>query len=199
MDRQARKEEVLGRLRLCQPVSVREVLQLLTDCLRDELTGLKTAEVWDGAWDELASPRRKSFGAPAMLVSLTGLILTHRGQQGFHPQQLQRGEMPPPTPQVRIDVAVTFVSADPSAEKRAGDVLGFAEAAVPVLIGAALQDIRGTNLYAPALYKAGMSAFALLGWRTVQLVPEHPEPDLPETVRAQGRVGQGEIVWEGDG
>ncbi|MDE0202365.1 MAG: hypothetical protein OXK73_08020 [Rhodospirillaceae bacterium] len=160
------------------------------------LSNLKAVEIWDGAWDVLASPKRHSFQTPAALVSLAGLSLVHRGQQGFHPRQLQRGEaLPPPTPQVRIDVAVTFVSADPSATKRASQVLGFAEAAVPVLIGAALEDIRGTNLYAKTLYEAGMSAFALFGGRTVELAPEHPEPALPETVRARGLVGAGGPKW----
>ena len=182
------------------PMTIREVLEeQLAGRLRAALPGLKAVDVWDGAWDALASPKRHSFHVPAALVSLTGLALVHRGQQGFHPRQLQRGETPPSTPQVRIDVAVTFVSADPSAPQRASEVLGLAEAAVPLLLDAALEDIRGTNLYAKALYEAGMSAFALLGGRTVELVPEHPEPQLPETVRARGRVGYDGVVWEGDG
>ena len=173
-----------------------EVLEeQLADRLREGIGSLKTVEVWDGAWDALASPRRHSFQTPAALVSLTSLSLSHRGQQGFGPRQLQRGEIPPPTPQVRIDVAVTFVTADPSATKRASDALGLAESAVPLLIGAALEDIRGTNLYAKALYEAGMTAFALFGGRTVELAPEHLEPVLPETVRARGRVGPTEVVW----
>ena len=181
-------------------MSVREVLDDLRDMLDTKLPALKAVEVWDGAWDELASPRRKSLQSPAALVSLTGLAVTHRGQQAFDPRQLQRGpELPPPTPQVRIDVAVTFVSSAPKASKRASEVLELAESAVPVLVRAALEDIRGTNLYAPALYKAGMSAFALLGGRTVELAPEHPEPELPAEVRARGRVSAERVVWEDDG
>lgn len=107
--------------------------------------------------------------------------------------------MPAPAPQVRTDIAVTFVSAEPAAEKRAGDVLGFAEAAMPVLIEFALQDIRGASLYSPALYKLGMSAFALLGWRTACLAPEQEEPHLPEQVHVRGRIGQGELIWQNDG
>ena len=178
------------------------------------LGNLKAVEIWDGAWDVLASPKRHSFQTPAALVSLTGLVLAHRGGQGFETRQLHRPRLvgeapcppvydtsdpPAPTPQVRIDVAVTFVSADPSATKRASQVLELAEAAVPVLIGAALEDIRGTNLYAKTLYEAGMSAFALLGGRVVELAPEQPAPQLPEEVRWRGRVGPTEVVWEGDG
>ena len=185
-------------------MSVRAVLDELRGILGAKLPALKAVEVWDGAWDELASPRRFSFQPPAALVSLTGLAVVHLGQQGFHPRQVQRGpELPPPTPQVRIDVAVTFVSADPKASKRAWEVLGLAEAAVPVLVRSALQDIRGTNLYAPALHKAGMSAFALLGGRVVELTPEHPEPGLPLTVRQRmyvgGRLVGDRVVWKDDG
>ena len=181
-------------------MSIQALLQeQLADRLRDRIGALRTIEVWDGAWDTLASPRRKSFRAPAALVSLTGLVLAHRGAQPFHARQLQRGERPAATPQARIDVAVTFVSSDPAAHKRAAEVLDFAEAAVPLLIDAALEDIRGTNLYSPALYKAGMSAFALLGGRTVELEPEHPAPRVPESVRARGLVGADGLVWGSDG
>ena len=98
--------------------------------LRDGIAGLKTVEVWDGAWDALASPRRKSFQAPAALISVTGFAPELRGGRRHHPRQLLAGDRPPPAPQVRLDVAVTFVSAEPSAPARAAAVIAYAEAAV---------------------------------------------------------------------
>lgn len=181
-----------------------------------ELPHRPRVELWDGAWDALASPTRHSFPKAAALVSLTGLALVHRGQQAFEPKQLAAertlrrvraahggghqplpAETPPqPTPQVRIDVAVTFVSGAPAADLRALEVLEMAEAAVPVLIKAALEDIRGTNLYAKALYEAGMSAFALLGGRLVELAPGHPEASPPaEVCVVSGPGSPARRVW----
>lgn len=161
----------------------------IKDRLAAALPDLCETTVWDGAWDKLASPKRHSLPELAAFVSLTGLTLGHRGQQGFDPRQLQRSDLPPPCPQARIDVAVTFVSAAPEAECRAMEVLNLAEAAVPVLIEAAFEDIRGTNLYGKALYEAGMSAFALLGGRLVELAPELPAAVSAEEACLRGPGG----------
>ncbi len=175
----------------------RQIAARLRDATAAPLDTLHTVEVWDGAWDVLASPRRMSFRAPAALVSATAFELVDRGRPAFPPRQLQRGdEPPPPCLQVRVDVALTFVSDDPSASQRARDVLELAAAALPLLIDAAVEDpIRGTNLYAKTLYEAGMSAFALLGRRTVELAAAPPAPRLPESVRGQGGCLPGEVVW----
>lgn len=187
---------------------IQELLETqLHDRLRDRLGDLCETTVWDGAWDALASPKRHSFPALAAMVSLTGFTLVHRGQGILEPQRLHRpradgeppcppvydtGESsrPPPCPQARLDVAVTFISAHPQAECRAMEVLDLAERAVPVMIEAAIEDIRGTNLYGPALYEAGMTAFALLGGRRVELAPPLPDRALPESVRARGLISR---------
>jgi len=187
-------------------VIVQELLETqLADRLRGALPDLCETTVWDGAWDALASPKRHSFPALAAMVSLTGFTLVHRGQHICDASQLHRpraagsppcppvydtSDPPPPTPQARLNVAVTFISAHPAAERRAMEVLDLAERAVPVMIQAALEDIRGTNLYGPALYEAGMTAFALLGGRTVEIAPERPARVLPESVHARGLISR---------
>ena len=198
-------------------MTAQEVLEGLRDMLRMKLPGLKSAEVWDGAWDAEKGPRRASLQCPAALVSLTSLAVTHKGQQADHPKQLAAArtlrrvrlahggghqplpaETPPlPTPQARLDVAVTFVSSAPKAPARATEVLALAEAATPILVWAALDEIRGTNLYSPALYKQGMSAFSLFGRRTIEIVPEQLGPQLPSFVVGLNRVGTSLIVGEG--
>ena len=180
-------------------MTIRETLtEGLAAGLRERVGALKTVEVWDGSWDALASPRRFSFAAPAALVSLAGLVLSHRGQQPFHPRQLTRGEPPPPCPQVRLSIAVTFVSGDPSATVRAEEVLVLAEAALPVLIDFALEYIEGANLYTKALYETGMGAFALLGRRTVEIAPAQPDAVVPAGVRLVGASVRDEVTWPVD-
>lgn len=171
---------------------IRNALCDLGDRLHNGLPDLKETVIWDGAWDEKAGPERLSFQPPAALVSLTGFTLTHRGQHVApldlrHADRTQRS-LPSPTPQVRINVAVTMVSCEANAAMRARQALALTESAVPILIGAAFEDIRCANLYAPALYKAGMTALALFGWRTIELPPEAPTVDLPETARVRENV-----------
>ena len=166
---------------------------------------LKTAEVWDGPWASLQDPGRLSVAMPAALVSLNTLELSHRARQRFHPGQLRAapggnppnefpapgqgaapGDNPPaspaPSPHVRIEIGVTLLAADPKSSDRAARVAHLAEAAVPVLIGYALEDVRGTNLYTKALAAKGLAAFLLVGRRDVELGPNPPPRTLPEQV-----------------
>lgn len=166
---------------------------------------LKTADVWDGPWASLQDPGRLSIAMPAALVSLTALELVHLARRRFHPGQLRGASAgnpanefpapgqgaagvfdppasPAPAPHVRIELGVTMLAADPRSSDRAARVAHLAEAAVPVLVGYALEDIRGTNLYTKALYAKGLAAFLMVGSRDVELGPDPPPRTLPEQV-----------------
>ena len=160
--------------------------------------GLVHTQVWDGAWHALHDPNRISLPTPAALVSMTALEITHRPQSRFLPGQLRAiasgdpAAPPPPDPetqgrthalQARTDVAVTFVSSAPDSHKRAQAVLDLSEAALPVLIDFALQDIRGSNLYTPALHAKGLAAFVLLGRRDIESRPDQPPRAAPSELR----------------
>lgn len=158
---------------------------------------LRRVDLWDGSWSDVEA-RRASLPMPACLISLTGIALDHRGQSAWAPGQLRAaGGVVPPAPQVRADLAVTFIASAPAAAARAAHVLALAEAAIPVLVAGGVEDVRGQNLYAPVLYRAGLSAFALLGRRRLELAPAHPPRRPPARVDsiAEGS-GRPETVWE---
>ena len=166
---------------------------------------LKTAEVWDGPWHTLQDPGRLSVAMPAALVSLNTLELSHLARRRYHPGQIRAatggnppnefpapgqgaapGDNPPaspaPAPHVRIEIGVTLLAADPKSSDRAARVAHLAEAAVPVLVGYALEGIRGTNLYTKALYGKGLAGFLLVGHRDVELAPSPLPRTLPQRV-----------------
>ena len=158
----------------------------------------------DGPWHALADPGRLSIAMPAALVSLNALEISRLARPRFRPGQL-RGvtggdpanefpapgqgadasdppTSPAPTPHVRIELGVTMLASDPKSSDRAARVAHLAEAAVPVLVGYALEGIRGTNLYTKALYAKGLAGFLLVGRREVELAPSAPPRALPEQV-----------------
>ena len=139
-----------------------DVLEDLVERLRGALPDLKTVEVWDGAWDVLKSPTRASLRQSAALVSLIDLEIASRNL-ALAPGQLRAGGLTASAPTVRAEIAVTVVTAQPSAPRRAAAALALAERAIPVLVDAALTDVTGTNLYSEALAANGLTAFALVG------------------------------------
>ena len=167
------------------------------DQVRPDPPALRHVGLWDGSWSAVEA-KRASLPTPACLVALTGITLDHRGQSAWRPGQLRAADAldPPPAPQVRVDLAVTFVSGAPSADARAAQVLALAEGALPVLVARAVEDVRGQNLYAPVLYRAGLSAFALLGHRRIELAPPPPSRRPPVGVAAADGSDPPETVWE---
>ncbi len=162
---------------------------------------VKSADIWDGAWHALADPGRISIAAPAALVSLTALDLDHRAQSRYAPGQLRGAAAGgpdlsvDPAPHARADIAVAFLASDPHSGARAQRVLGLAETALPVLLAFAATDIRGSNLYTPALHKKGLAAFVLVARRDVELGPEHPAPARPGAVDAIDGAGARRALW----
>lgn len=161
---------------------------------------------------------------PAAFVSLLGFALEHRARSRFRPGQLRAaragdpaagfpapGQGPgpgaantgptAPQPHLRAEIAVSFVDADPDASARATMVATLAEAAVPVLMGFQLTDIRGSSLYTAALTRRGLAAFVLTGRRDIELAP----PAAPraavsrvDAVSDAGGVRERITVWERD-
>ena len=196
--------------------ALRTVLDALVARLGAELE-LKTAEVWDGPWQALDDPGRVSVAMPAAYVSLAALDVDHRARARYHPGQLRAAtggdpanEHPAPgqrtvagaptrstpaAPHARAALAVTFLAADPLAADRAGAVVDLAEAAVPVLVGFACRDIRGSSLYTAALYRKGLAAFVVTGQRTVELGAGPPARTPPEQVDLVDAAGVRETVW----
>lgn len=168
----------------------------VTNQVRPDPPALRHVGLWDGSWSAVEA-KRASLPTPACFVALTGITLDHRGQSAWAPGQLRAGgPVVPPAPQVRAALAVTFVSAAPGADARAAQVLALAEGALPVLVAGAVEDVRGQNLYAPVLYRAGLSAFALLGHRRIELAPPHPPRRPPARVAAAVEGPEPEPVWE---
>ncbi len=170
-------------------MTLQGVLEDLVERLRGALPDLKTVEVWDGAWDVLKSPTRASLRQSAALVSLIDLEIASRNL-ALAPGQLRAGGLTASAPTVRAEIAVTVVTAQPSAPRRAAAALALAERAIPVLVDAALTDVTGTNLYSEALAANGLTAFALVGRREIELRPEAPDRQTPaqvDAVRAQAR------------
>ena len=175
------------------------VLDALAERLGAELDELETVDVWDGPWASLADVGRLSRRMPAALVSLGALEVVHRARRRYEPGQLRAiaaspnvfpapGQgadlpgVPAPEPHVRIEVAVTLLASDASSSARSARVSALAERAVPVLLGAALVDVRGTNLYTRKLAEKGVAAFAVVGRRDVELGADPREPARPDRV-----------------
>ena len=178
---------------------------------------VKTARVWDGPWASLQDAGRLSVAIPAALVSLNALDVSHRARRRFRPGQLRAAtagnpaaEFPAPGQgapaadpatstalevHAHVGLAVTLLAADPKASERAAHVAHLAEAAVAVLVGYALVDIRGTNLYTRSLYQKGIGAFMLAGARDVELGPGPPARSPPERVDLVDAAGVRETVW----
>ena len=169
-------------------MTIQAVLEDLVTRLR-ALEGLKAVELWDGAWDALKSPTRVSLRHSAALVSLIDLEIATRGLALAAGQLTARPPLAP-APIVRAEIAVTLVTAQPSAPRRAAAALALAERAIPILVEAALTDVTGTNLYSEALAANGLTAFALVGRRDVALAPTAPARQAPaqvDAVRADAR------------
>ena len=161
--------------------------------------GIAHTQVWDGAWHALADPNRIALPTPAALVSMTALRDrsagpsrgTSRASSGRSRPETPRARLRPIRKrrasrhalQARVDVAVAFVSSEPDSEKRAQAVVDLVEAAIPVLIDFALQDIRGSSLYTPALHTKGLAAFVLMGRRDIESRPDQPPELVPSLVR----------------
>ena len=96
---------------------------------------------------------------------------------------------------MRAHLGVAFVSAAPKGAKRTVTVVDLAEAAVPVLLGFAVQDIRGSTLYTPALHRKGLGAFVVMGHRDVELSPAHPAAVRPVAVDAIDGTGGRSALW----
>lgn len=149
--------------------------------------------VWDGAWETLDAPRRSSFRAPAALVSLLGFKVQTDGRglalptDGIAPRRATDGAA---APQLRVEVAVTIVTADHLADARALRAADLAVRMVPALIADSFRGIEAENLYGKGLYKAGLSAVALVGHRDIELEPAAPD---------RRRVGAVCIDIRGDG
>ena len=193
-------------------------LEELVRRLRAELD-LKTAEVWDGPWRALADAGRLSVAMPAALVAVNALEVAHLARPRFHPGGLRAATAgnpphefpaphqgaptadpptsPPLTVHARVELGVTMLASDASASDRAARVAHLAEAALPVLAGFALEEIRGTNLYTKALYGKGLAAFMLIGRRDIELAPGPPGRVPPEQVEAieTGPCGARETVY----
>ena len=181
--------------------------------LADAVSGLKSVQVWEGAWDTLASPQRLTVQTPAALVSLIDLAvidvgrtvqtrgpLTVRGSGGnvvtIPPSPREAETVVRPT--CRVEIAVTLISSQPGAAARAEGVLELAEQALPVMVAHALENIEGTNLESDALRKRGMSAFLLLGRRELELAPADPARVLPGRVDVRGSTVTRTIYPEPD-
>lgn len=164
---------------------------------RPDPGALRRVGLWDGSWSAVEA-KRASLPMPACLVALTGMVIDHRALSMWRPGQLRAvdAQDPSPAPQVRAAIAATFIAADPSADARASAALALAEMAVPVLLAHGIEDVRGQNLYAPVLYRAGLSAFALLGHRRIELAPAHPPRRPPVQVAAADGSDPPETVWE---
>lgn len=183
-------------------MSIDGVLLGLRDALVERDVELRQAEVWDGAWDTLAESGTVSLSTPAALVSVVDFELAHLGHSTWPPGQLRdAGERADPTlppdvvARLGVRIAVTVVTADPDRMDRARRAIVHAERAIPTMVAAAIVDIRGSNLYAPALYRRGLTAAALVGRRDVELAPEHPARQSP--VRVDRRIGgsQSTEIW----
>lgn len=167
----------------------------LLDALRDSLSGLeglREAQVWDGDWDPLESPRQMSFQAPAAVVSLIefgvvrlGQTVAGLGAAAADPSPRLAvaapagGSVPLAADgvvraTVDVEVAVAVIAARPGATKRAATALDFASRAVPVLIAHGLRDVTGSNLASPVLRSKGLSGVVLVGHREVELDPPPP-------------------------
>ena len=175
--------------------AIAATLRHLADLIEAHLALAKVV-VWDGPWQTSADEVRFAGGTPAALVSLAGFSLDHRARARFRPGQLRAataGDPPSGTApgqegrplgsdvgstalaaHVTAEIAVTFLVSDPSSRQRATSLVHLAEAAVPVLAGYALTDIRGSNLYTAALAKKGLAAFVLIGRRDIELSPPTP-------------------------
>lgn len=178
---------------------------------------VKTASIWDGPWASLQDAGRLSVAMPAALVSLNSFDVSHRARRRFRPGQLRAAtagnpanEFPAPgqgapaadpatstalEAHVRAELAVTLLAADPKASARASRVAHLAEAAVPVLVGYGLVDIRATNLYTRALYQKGVTAFMVAGARDVELGAGPSARSPPERVDLVDAAGVRETVW----
>lgn len=166
----------------------------------DDARRIHTGALWDGAWKTFDA-RRASLRCPACLVAVLDVRVVHRAASAWSPGQLRAGavaETVAIAPQVDVDVAVTYVASDPDAAYRAAHALALAEEGVPVLLGRGFEDVRGRNLYGESLYRAGLTAVALSGRRTVELAPAHPPRRPPARVDSLGDDdGDRETVWEG--
>ena len=118
---------------------------------------------------------------------------------GLAPGQLTAGRPSAPAPTVRAEIAVTVVTAQPSAPRRAAAALALAERAIPVLVDAALTDVTGTNLYSEALAANGLTAFALVGRREIALAPEAPDRQAPAQVDAVRAASRETVYPEAEG
>ena len=176
-------------------------LEQLRERLRFEL-GIGTA-LWDGPWGALKDAGRLSVAMPVALVSLNALTVSLRARRRFEPGQLRAAtagdpadefpapgqrkagdpdpRSPAPAPHARIEIGVTLLASDPDSIDRAVRVASLAEVALPVLVGFALEDIRGTSLYSAAFARTGLAGFLLAGSRDV-------EPDIVEPARAALRA-----------
>ena len=174
-------------------MTLQAVLEDLVARLAAALPEVKTVDVWDGAWDVLKSPTRATLRPSAALVSLIHVEIASQNL-ALAPGQLTAGLPSAPAPTVRADIAVTLVTAQPGAARRARAALAIAERTIPVLIAAALTDVTGTNLYSEALAAQGLTAFTLVGRREVALTPAVPDRQTPAAVDAR-RAGARETVY----
>lgn len=177
-----------------------------------DVAGLRSAQVWDGAWSALDDPGRLSIQTPAALVSVqsfrvvglparrwaSGRLVDPARAAPSHTGPLDPARLPAPGPHVRAIVGVAIVSALPAAPARSAEALRLAEAAAPVLLAHALTDVEATNLYTRALMERGLATVALVGRRDVELAPDAGvgrEP--PSSVRALGDDAEPgiRVVW----
>lgn len=171
------------------------VESLLTD-LRDRAaaaTGAASAQVWDGAWHALESPRRISLRTPAVLVALLGwelaqVPLADAGVRGL----LDAAPDEAPAPQLRGSFAVTVVTGGGTSDFRAMQAASLAARAVPACVEAALTRLRGAALYSEALTNQGLCAYSVLGDRTFEAAAAPPPGP-------GGRPDAVDLVLEPDG
>ena len=169
--------------------------------LVEAVAGLDHAQVWEGPWDVLASPGRLSVRTPAALVSLVDVAVvdvgrTLEGLRSLAPAGA--GVSVPParrTPEARarptclLEVAVTLLLKGGKVDERAGETVDLAEQVIAVLVEHAVEHIAGENLNSDKLREKGLSAFALSGYREIEIEPAAgPARELPSRVDVRRRL-----------
>lgn len=167
--------------------------------LKDAVSGLRSARVWEGPWDAVRSPGRASLATPAALVSLIDLEVTAVGRTLADRRSLApagggaRRSVGAARPVCRLEIAVTLLGGGSGTKSRAADVLDLVEEVLVVMADHALEGIGGANLDSDALRAKGLSAFVLSGRREIEIGAAAGERVRPARVDVAGRTPR--TVW----
>ena len=188
-----------------------EYLAGFADRAKGAVSGLRSAEAWDGAWDPAQSVARMSLQSPALLVGMLGfdietedllalgaLGVSVDGETG--PGQLLSRERQaavagggvPAAPdlglQLQVRLAATIVVGGGSLSSRSEAALNLLPGLVRLAVSDAWHGMRAEPLVSPELRDKGVTSVVLAGWRQIAIVPDlSARPDASRLdVRGEG-------------